>query len=180
MNNFLEKINIMIKQTDNRCEQSIARILFNNSMTLSIAESCTGGLVSSRMTDVAGSSLYTKENYVTYANEAKTKILNVKPETLEKFGAVSEECAIEMAEGLFAKTGCDICLSTTGIAGPTGATADKQIGLIYIALKTKYCIRVKKFTLNPKLERKTLKYLFSQCALDFLSEYLKENYDRAK
>lgn len=148
--------------------------MFNKSMTISVAESCTGGLISSRLTDIAGSSVYIKENYITYANEAKIKLLGVNKETIEKFGAVSEECALEMVKGLFKKTGCDVALATTGIAGPTGAVKDKNVGLIYIAIKNKYTTKVKKFELNPHYKRKTMKFLFSQKALDFLIEFLKE------
>lgn len=171
---LIENLNFFFKQLNPTTEQAVARIMFNKSMTISVAESCTGGLVSSRLTDIAGSSAYIKENYVTYANEAKTKLLGVKEETLAGFGAVSEECALEMAEGLFQKTGCDICLATTGIAGPGGATETKSVGLMYVAIKNKYITKVKKIELNPHYKRKTMKYLFSQKALEFLLEILEE------
>src|SRR5574344_151777 len=112
---ILENLRIFLKQINSKTEQVIARIMFNKSMTISVAESCTGGLVSSRLTDIAGSSVYIKENYVTYANEVKTKLLGVSEEILDTYGAVSEECAASMAEGLFTRTGSDIALSTTGI-----------------------------------------------------------------
>ena len=171
---LFENIKLLIKQLDTKTEQKIARILFNNSMTISTAESCTGGLISSRLTDIAGSSVYIKENYVTYANEVKTKLLGVNTQTLEKHGAVSEECAREMAQGLFERTGCDVALVTTGIAGPGGATENKKIGLLYVAIKNKYSTKVEKFELNPKYGRKTMKFLFSQKALEFLIEFLNE------
>ena len=81
---------------------------------------------------MSGSSAYIKENYVTYANEAKVKLLNVSLDTLEKHGAVSEQCAKEMAIGLFNATGTDIALCTTGVAGPTGGTAEKPVGTMFI------------------------------------------------
>lgn len=171
---LLESINLFFKQINTKTEQTIARIMFKKALTISVAESCTGGLISSRLTDISGSSLYIKENYITYANEAKINLLGVKEETLAKFGAVSEECAQEMAEGLFAKTGCDIALSITGLAGPTGATEDKNVGLVYIAIKNKYKLKIKKVELDPKIPRKTMKYMFSQKALDFLIDFLKE------
>lgn len=177
---ILENIKIFLKQINSKDEQAIARIMFNKSMTISVAESCTGGLVSSRLTDIAGSSVYIKENYVTYANEVKTKILGVSEEILDTYGAVSEECAIAMAEGLFARTESDIALSTTGIAGPGGATEGKNVGLIFVAIKNKYSIKVKKFEFNPKIKRKTMKYMFSQAALEFLLEFLKENDEKIK
>ena len=102
--------------------EKLAKILIEKNLVISTAESCTGGLVSSMLTDISGSSAYTKLNFVTYSNEAKHKILGVSSETLEIFGAVSEECAKEMAEGLMNKTNCDIALCTTGIAGPLVAT----------------------------------------------------------
>lgn len=177
---ILENLRIFLKQINSKTEQVIARIMFNKSMTISVAESCTGGLVSSRLTDIAGSSVYIKENYVTYANEVKTKLLGVSEEILDTYGAVSEECAASMAEGLFTRTGSDIALSTTGIAGPGGATEGKNVGLIFVAIKNKYSIKVKKFEFNPKIKRKTMKYLFSQVALEFLLEFLKENDERIK
>lgn len=172
---MLENIKLLFQQIDTKTEQSIARILLKKSMTISLAESCTGGLISSRLTDIAGSSAYIKENYVTYANEAKMKILNVNKQTLSKHGAVSEECAKEMAEGLFKKTNCDVALVTTGIAGPAGAIKDKNVGLLYIAVKNKYALKIKKIELNPKHKRKTMKFLFSQAALEFLMEFLQES-----
>lgn len=171
---IIENLKLFFKQLNTKTEQAIAEILFSKSMTISVAESCTGGLVSSRLTDIAGSSEYIKENFVTYANEAKIKYLGVNKETIEKYGVVSEECALEMAQGLFEKTGCDICLATTGIAGPGGATDGKKVGLMFIAIKTNTNLKVKKIELNPKLKRKTMKYAFSQEALEFLLEILNE------
>lgn len=170
----LENIKLFFKQINPRTEQAVARILLSKSMTVSVAESCTGGLISSRLTDIAGSSAYIKENFITYANEAKIKHLGVSEKTLNQHGAVSEECAKEMAQGLFDKTNCDISLVTTGIAGPGGATKEKNVGLLYIAIKNQYTIKVKKFELNPHHNRKTMKFLFSQKALEFLLEFLKE------
>lgn len=171
---LIENLKLFFKQLNTKTEQTIARILFNKSMTVSVAESCTGGLVSSRLTDVPGSSVYVKENFVTYANEAKIDLLDVSKETLEKHGAVSEECVKEMVQGLFKKTGCDVCLATTGIAGPGGATDTKNVGLMYVAIKTNFDLKVKKIELNSKLKRKTMKYAFSQEALEFLLEFLKQ------
>lgn len=169
---LIENIKLFFKQLNTHTEQSVGIILLKNSMTVSVTESCTGGLVSSRLTDIAGSSAYIKENYVTYSNEAKMKLLGVREKTLKNFGAVSEQCAKEMAEGLFEKTSCDIALSTTGIAGPGGATESKNVGLMFIGIKTKNKTVVKKIELNPKYKRKTMKYLFSQKALEFLLETL--------
>ena len=173
---FLDQIKYFNKQINTKTEQTVARILFNYSIKLSTAESCTGGLLSSRLTDIAGSSSYIKENFITYANESKIDILNVSPETLEKFGSVSEECAIEMAEGLYQKTGCDIAISTTGVAGPTIPEEGTTVGALFVAIKNKYSTKVKRFEVNPHHSRKMIKFLFSQLALEFLIEFLNENY----
>lgn len=174
MKKLIENIKLFLKQANIKTEQKIARIMFNNSMTISVAESCTGGLVSSRLTDIAGSSAYIKENYVTYSNDVKMKLLGVSQKTLETYGAVSQECALEMVKGLSKKTGCDICLATTGIAGPDGATGDKKVGLLYVAIKNKHSTIVQKFEL-PNYGRKTMKFMFSQKALELLLEFLNQN-----
>ena len=157
-------------------EKSIARILFNNSLKLSVAESCTGGLLSSRLTDISGSSVYTKLNYVTYSNEAKNKILGVPVKILNEYGAVSRECARDMAEGLYEISDSDIVLCTTGIAGPTGGTENKPVGLLYVAIKNQMNIEIKEYKLNPKKQRVNMKYEFTQCALNQLLEFLNNCY----
>lgn len=172
---LIENIKYFNAQINTKTEQTVARILFNYSIKIATAESCTGGLLSSRLTDISGSSSYIKENFVTYANEAKVELLGVSEETLEKFGAVSPECAIEMAEGLFHKTGCDIAISTTGVAGPTTPETGKSVGLIYVAIKNKCATEVKSFEINPHHSRKIIKYLFTQVALEFLIDFLNRN-----
>lgn len=109
----------------------LADKLKEKGLTISFAESCTGGLASKMLTDLPGSSQYTKLNIVTYANEAKEKMLGVKKESLDKHGAVSQEVATEMAYGLAKISGSDINVSITGIAGPDGASADKPVGTIF-------------------------------------------------
>lgn len=172
--NILENLKLMFAQHGTGTEKIIADILSKKSMCISVAESCTGGLVSSRLTDIAGSSSYIKENYVTYANEAKMKLLGVGEETLKNHGAVSAECAQEMVTGLLETSGCDVALITTGIAGPGGATADKNVGLLYVAVKNKYATKVKKIEIKSSYNRKKMKFLFSQKALEFLIDFLKE------
>lgn len=150
------------------------KILVASNKTLSIAESCTGGLLSSLLTDVSGSSAYIHANFVTYANEAKVKYLNVSEETLEKYGAVSVQTAGEMVKGLLEKTGSDYALVTTGIAGPTGGTEDKPIGLVYIGVGSKDEMHVHKYNVDPKLPRVIIKYMFAKQALKLLTDVLKE------
>ena len=157
-----------------KVEQKIAKILFDNSFIISTAESCTGGLLSSRLTDIAGSSRYTKCNFVTYSNDMKHALLGVSEDTLEKFGAVSKECAAEMAVGLHAKTNADVVICTTGIAGPTGSTPNKPIGLLYVAIKSKYKAVVQEFRINPKLKREKMKLKFTQVALEMLLDFLSD------
>lgn len=121
-------------EDEDTLESVVGKLLLSKRLTLAVAESCTGGLIGDRITDFAGSSVYFKEGVVAYSNEAKVRVLQVKEETLNEFGAVSRESALEMARGVQRISGTDIGLATTGIAGPTGGTAKKPVGLVYIAL----------------------------------------------
>lgn len=157
-------------------EKKIAEYLVKNALKVSVAESCTGGLISSRLTDVSGSSAYIFQNFVTYANQAKEEILGVRQETIKKYGVVSEEVAAEMVQGLLSKNNCTIALATTGIAGPLGASYKKPVGLICIAIADKKRIKTITFNANPLLYRRVMKYIFSDKALELLLRFLKENY----
>lgn len=157
-------------------EKKIAQVLIRNALKLASAESCTGGLISSRMTDVSGSSAYIFQNFVTYANEAKVQLLGVKRETIEKYGVVSEQVALEMAKGTLERYNCSVSIATTGIAGPLGATEEKPVGLIYIGIANEKVQKAYKFEANSKLSRRIMKYAFSNKALELLIEFLKENY----
>ena len=174
MNKLIENIKYNLHKNSTRTEETLGRLLKEKSLTVSTAESCTGGLLASRITDISGSSEYFKEAYVTYANEIKHKNLGVTTETLEKFGAVSSECAFEMAQGLAKRTGCDVTICTTGIAGPTGGSKNKPVGLVYIAVKFHDKIIIREFKLNPKLDRRIMKYNFSELALRTAIELLEE------
>ena len=112
--------------------EAIGRELVARGLTVSTAESCTGGMLAARLVDYPGISAALNEAHVTYANEAKIKYCGVKEETLAAHGAVSEETAREMAEGLREKAGADIAIATTGIAGPGGGTKEKPVGLVYV------------------------------------------------
>ena len=158
-----------IKQLISNTPHKIGKIAIQKSLTIATAESCTGGLISSRLTDISGSSSYIKLNLVTYSNQAKQKFLNVSKETLEKYGAVSEQCAREMAKGLLNLTNSDFVLCTTGIAGPQGSE-NKPVGLIYCACGNKENIFVNEFRLNQVYNRKNMKFMFSECALNMLFE----------
>lgn len=121
---------------DETIEIEAGKILKANGWTIATAESCTGGLIAKTLTDVAGSSEYFLGGAVTYSNEAKMKILGVSEESLATFGAVSQQVALEMAEGARKVFGSSVAISTTGIAGPGGATPEKPVGLVYIGLAT--------------------------------------------
>ena len=157
-------------------EKQIAKYLLRNALKLSTAESCTGGLISSRLTDVSGSSAYIFQNFVTYANNAKIKLLNVKNDTIEKYGVVSSEVAKEMVQGLINNYNCTIAISTTGIAGPLGATDTKPVGLVYIGIADNKNVEAYKYEANPLLYRRIMKYAFSDKALEVLLDFLKNHY----
>ncbi|MCP4667282.1 MAG: CinA family nicotinamide mononucleotide deamidase-related protein [Deltaproteobacteria bacterium] len=115
-------------------EKKVGQMLLDNKATLSVAESCTGGLIGHRLTNVAGSSGYFLGSLVVYSNEAKKDLLHVSPETLEKYGAVSDQTAREMAQGVRERLKTDLGLAVTGIAGPDGGSREKPVGTVYIAM----------------------------------------------
>ena len=115
-------------------ESVIQKMLIETKRTVSVAESCTGGMVSTKLTDTAGSSMCFKQSVVTYSNEAKMQLLNFKKETLEQFGAVSEQTANEMLTGILALSKSEYAVSITGIAGPGGGSSEKPVGLVYIGV----------------------------------------------
>ena len=117
-----------------RLEEKVVTLLREKNLVLSCAESCTGGLISKRITDVSGSSAVFNCSIVSYSNEIKEKVLNVKSETLKEFGAVSEQTVREMVKGVLDISGADIAVSVSGIAGPNSDNTDKPVGLIYIAV----------------------------------------------
>ncbi|MCX7711062.1 MAG: competence/damage-inducible protein A [Clostridia bacterium] len=134
-------------------EEVVGELLINKNVSISFAESCTGGLVSSKLTNIAGISQVFNRSVVSYSNQAKMENLGVKKETLEKFGAVSKETAVEMAAGIRNAADTDIGVSITGIAGPGGGTDEKPVGLVYIALADKSGVRHKELRLWGNRER---------------------------
>lgn len=134
----MERIGEYVYSTDGRMlHEVVAGILMERGLTLSCAESCTGGLFASKLTSVPGISAVFDRGYVTYSNESKIQELGVRKETLDLYGAVSKETAREMAEGLYKRTGSDICISVTGIAGPGGGTPEKPVGMAFIGVQSK-------------------------------------------
>jgi len=117
-------------------EEKIVKKVIEKGWTLTTAESCTGGLLAGRILNVSGASAVYNEGHITYSNEAKERLLGVSHETLETYGAVSKETAAEMARGAALSAKAEVGLSTTGIAGPTGGTPEKPVGLVYVGC---YC-----------------------------------------
>ncbi|MEN6638663.1 MAG: competence/damage-inducible protein A [Smithella sp.] len=151
-------------------EEIIAEALTEKRLTIAVAESCTGGLIANRLTDVPGSSVYFERGLVTYSNEAKIQLLGVPPEIIEQHGAVSEETARLMAEGVrrIAKTA--LGLSSTGIAGPTGGSKEKPVGTVYVALADGAQTICRHYTY--RWDRKRNKLVSSEAALFLLKNYL--------
>ncbi len=161
---------------ENNCslEGCVAEMLVQKGYGVAVAESCTGGLISSRLTDVAGSSAYTFINMVTYGNAEKSRFVGVDPQTLDEYGAVSPQVAAQMAQGIRQASGCHIGVSSTGIAGPDGGSDDKPVGLVYFGFSglNGNAVHVKKVMVNRNYARADIKHWFSQYALHYLRQYL--------
>ncbi|MBV8533907.1 MAG: competence/damage-inducible protein A [Verrucomicrobia bacterium] len=154
-------------------EEVIVQLLTAKQATLATAESCTGGLLANRVTDVAGASVVFLEGNVTYSNDAKTRTLGVSAELISAVGAVSEEVARAMAEGALQRSGAAFALSTTGIAGPDGGTAEKPVGTVFIGLAScRQATQVEKLFFPT--DRRTFKSVCTQYALDMLRKRLLE------
>ena len=152
-------------------EAVVVKLLKQRKQTLATAESCTGGLIANRITNVSGASEVFLVGYVTYANSAKSDVLNVDSKLIDNYGAVSEPVARAMAEGARTRASSTYALATTGIAGPTGASDEKPIGTVYIALASENSETVTRKFVFPT-DRETFKQLASQAALDLLRRRL--------
>lgn len=157
---------VIFGEDDNQLEDVIVRLLTERKQTVSLAESCTGGFIANRLTNVSGASTVLLAGVVTYSNRAKQNLLGVSKEALETHGAVSEPVAKEMAEGALERLGTDYAISVTGIAGPTGGTETKPVGTVFIGLATRERTRVRQHRNN--YDRETFKYVTSQQALEWL------------
>ena len=155
---------------DDTLEEVVAKNLCDQDLTLAVAESCTGGLLGHRLTNVAGSSSYFDRGLVTYSNRAKKELLGVKEKTLKDFGAVSRQTAREMAAGVKEFSDTDLGLAITGIAGPGGGTEEKPVGLVYMAAAFKN--QIKDYKLNFNGTRERIKYLTTQIVLNNLLQLL--------
>ena len=153
-------------------EELVAEKLINKKQTLAVVESCTGGLLSKRLTDIPGSSRYIKFNAVTYSNEFKHKMLGVSNGILKKYGAVSLEVAASMASGIKNLAETNIGLSITGIAGPTGGFKEKPVGLVYFGLAKGNKVKTQKVLFGSNSNREEIRWLATQFALNWLRKEL--------
>jgi len=156
-------------------EKKIAAIMTRNRMTLGVVESATGGLISHRITSISGASEFFLGSVTAYSNDVKLKVIGVQVETLARHGAVSGPVAEQMAAGGLRLLGADICLADTGIAGPAGGTAEKPVGLVYIAIADRNAARNRHFVFSGTREQN--KHAFAEAALGWLAECL-ETLDR--
>jgi nicotinamide-nucleotide amidase len=151
---------------------SVGKLLIEKNKTLAIAESCSGGLIAKKITDIAGSSQYFLSAVVSYSNEAKVKLLGVKDETIKTFGAVSSQTAEEMAKGILRISAADFALSITGIAGPDGGSKEKPIGLVYIGIASSKSIKTYEY--NFLGNRQDIRERCANTALNLLRLAIKE------
>ena len=145
--------------------KKIIKKIINQGITISVAESCTGGLLSYKICSISGVSNIYFAGYVVYSNKSKSSILKIPSKLILKYGAVSKEVATQMLNGLYNKNKSQLCICTTGIAGPTGGTKDKPVGLVYIAIKynNKNIIIKKKYKgTRNQIQKKTVKDIFKK------------------
>ncbi len=159
---------------DETLEMAVVKLLLKYGLTVTTAESCTGGLLAGRIINVPGASEVFREGFITYSNKAKRKYLEVSKSTLKKYGAVSGQTAREMAAGGVFAADCDACVAVTGIAGPDGATEEKPVGLVYIATYMKKKITVEKYQFKGNREKVREQAVVK--ALDLLRRSILENY----
>jgi PncC family amidohydrolase len=156
-------------------EEQIGEILRRRNLTLATAESCTGGLVSHRLTNVPGSSDYFLGGIVAYANATKMAQLGVQAETLEIYGAVSQETAMEMASGVRQRLNADIGVSVSGIAGPGGGSVEKPVGLTWIGVSAEGYSQARKYLWSG--DRSAVKEQSAQAALELVLGYLRQRFN---
>jgi len=161
----------IFSDNDEALEEVVVKLLKQQNKTLATGESCTGGLIANKITNVSGASEIFVAGYVTYANSAKSDVLGVDPKSIDNDGAVSEAVAQAMAEGARTRAASKYGLATTGIAGPTGGSADKPVGTVYIALASGDSDTVVRKFVFPT-DRETFKQLAAQTALDLLRRTL--------
>lgn len=174
---FIERLgNIIFGFDDQTLEEVVGEKLKKHNLKLALAESCTGGLTSKKITDIPGSSDYFLGGIISYSNNVKESLLNVSGQTLLRHGAVSAATALSMAVGTREKLGADIGLSITGIAGPGGGTSDKPVGLIYIGLSHAIANYTNKFVFFGS--RDIIRFKSANAALDMLRYFILENFEQ--
>jgi nicotinamide-nucleotide amidase len=170
----VEVLGADVYSTDGRrLEAVVGDLLVERGLRIGLAESCTGGLIASRLTDIPGSSRYVDQAVVVYSNEAKTELLGVSPDLLREHGAVSEPVALAMAERIQARVRAGVGVGVTGIAGPTGGTPEKPVGTVVVSAVTDTDRRVRTFRFFG--EREQVKFQASQAALDMVRRMLSES-----
>tara|TARA_B100001105_G_C22049503_1_gene297536 strand:+ start:26 stop:508 length:483 start_codon:yes stop_codon:yes gene_type:complete len=150
--------------------EKVFKLCLKKKIKLSFAESCTGGLLSSLITSFPNSSKIFISGFITYSDLSKQKMIGVKSKTLKKYGAVSKEVAIEMVNGIWNKNKINIALSITGIAGPTGQTKNKKVGLVYVGIKSKKGIQINEF--DFKGNREKIRLVSVEKAIDMISSVI--------
>lgn len=171
-----KNLGVMIYSTkeNETMEEAVVRLLAKYELTVTTAESCTGGMIASKIVNVPGASDVFNEGFITYSNKAKRKILDVSKNTLKKYGAVSEQTAKEMALGGIFAADADACVAVTGLAGPDGGTEEKPVGLVYIACCIKDEVTVKECHFHGT--RMEIREQSANAALDLLRTSILNNY----
>ena len=160
----------LYSEGEERMEEVVGKLLASRSLTIAVAESCTGGLVAHRLTEVPGSSIYVDRGIVSYSNRAKQQLLGVRSLTLKQYGAVSLQVAHAMAKGIRKRSRVDVGLSLTGIAGPSGGSLEKPVGMVCMAIDGPYGTGARQFQFWGN--RSEIKIRSSQAGLDFVRRYL--------
>lgn len=168
--NIIEESYIFVEDQEISLPETVCNLLLSSNITISVAESCTGGMLGSYLTSASGSSKYFLGGYMTYSNKRKTEDLLVSNETLSTYGAVSQECAIEMANGCRVKTGSDIAISITGIAGPEGGSQEKPVGTFYIAISDRTASYAERYFFLS--DRAAIRKMASYRALDTIRRHI--------
>ncbi len=163
----------LVARGDESMAAHVGQLLRRSGVSLSLAESCTGGLISQMLTSVAGASEFLTRGAVTYADSAKIDWLNVEPEIITTYGAVSAECALSMARGVRAASGSDLSLAVTGIAGPGGGTAEKPVGTVFLALAAENVDQVRGYQFNG--DRQKVQQMSASMALEWLRRFAIES-----
>lgn len=155
--------------------QDVFTMLQDQGLLLATAESCTGGMISARLTDIAGSSKVFERGFVTYSNQAKIDLLGVSEKTLSQFGAVSGETAEEMVKGALTNSLADLAIAVTGIAGPSGGSLDKPVGLVYIGIGRKRDNQIKVFKEQFSGDRASIRQQVCEKSFYYLLSFMKES-----